>query len=241
MCRNVAGRPKYPCVLRGGITERNGAFPAARGAAPQGDARLSCDYLRRIARLEAMPENASGTDTTSVHKAHADAVRLPQEVRGMVRARTTTAHRLGNVTKRGGSARRTGFGCSRGRRRSLTRMTARFPTRWSAGARSRARATGLGRMSALVWFVAARRISRCRASRFPSHDSPAPSSRRPGRGGRRIGSFSRPTGRHSSTCCPTMRRISDVAGQSSPYFEWRRRKAGGASTCGTHVEARSGQ
>ena len=37
--------------------------------------RLSRDYLRRIARLEAMPENASGTDKTWVHKAHADAVR----------------------------------------------------------------------------------------------------------------------------------------------------------------------
>jgi hypothetical protein len=36
---------------------------------------LAPDYLRRIARVEAMPENASGTDKTWVHKAHADAIR----------------------------------------------------------------------------------------------------------------------------------------------------------------------
>ena len=58
-----------------GITERNGAFPAVPEDAPQGEVRLPRDYLRRIARLEAMPENASGADKTWVHKAHADAVR----------------------------------------------------------------------------------------------------------------------------------------------------------------------
>jgi len=62
-------------MSRSGITERNGAIPAARGDAPQGEVRLPRDYLRRIARLEAMPENATGADKTWVHKAHADAVR----------------------------------------------------------------------------------------------------------------------------------------------------------------------
>ena len=42
---------------------------------PSRDVPLAPDYLRRIARLEAMPENASGTDKTWVHKAHADALR----------------------------------------------------------------------------------------------------------------------------------------------------------------------
>ena len=50
-------------------------FPAAPEDAPQGEVRLSRDYLRLVARLEAMPENASGADKTWVHKAHADAVR----------------------------------------------------------------------------------------------------------------------------------------------------------------------
>ena len=58
-----------------GLTARNGTFPAAPKDAPQGEVQLSPDYLRRVARLEAIPENASGTDKTWVHKAHADAVR----------------------------------------------------------------------------------------------------------------------------------------------------------------------
>ena len=36
---------------------------------------LAPEYLRRILRLEAMPENASGTDKSWVHMAHAIAVR----------------------------------------------------------------------------------------------------------------------------------------------------------------------
>lgn len=36
---------------------------------------LPPDYLHRIVRLEAMPDNASGTDKSWVHRAHADAVR----------------------------------------------------------------------------------------------------------------------------------------------------------------------
>ena len=62
-------------MSRSGVTERKGAISATRGDAPQGEVRLPRDYLRRIARLEAMPENASGADKTWVHKAHADAVR----------------------------------------------------------------------------------------------------------------------------------------------------------------------
>ena len=41
---------------------------------PSREVPLAPDYVR-IKRLEAMPENASGTDKTWVHKAHADAVR----------------------------------------------------------------------------------------------------------------------------------------------------------------------
>ena len=37
--------------------------------------RLPSDYLRRIARLESLPGNASGSDKTWVHRAHAEAVR----------------------------------------------------------------------------------------------------------------------------------------------------------------------
>ena len=51
-------------------------MPADRGgAAPPFEVSLAPDYLLRIARLEAKPENASGADKTRVHKAHADAVR----------------------------------------------------------------------------------------------------------------------------------------------------------------------
>ena len=42
---------------------------------PSREVPLAPDYVRRIKRLEAMPKNASGTDKTWVHKAHADAVR----------------------------------------------------------------------------------------------------------------------------------------------------------------------
>ena len=62
-------------MSRSGITERNAALPAARGDAPLGEVRLPRDYLRRIARLEAMPENATGADKTWMHSAHADTVR----------------------------------------------------------------------------------------------------------------------------------------------------------------------
>ena len=54
---------------------QDATVPAAPGDAPQGEVRLPRDYLRRISRLEAMPENATGADKTWVHKAHADAVR----------------------------------------------------------------------------------------------------------------------------------------------------------------------
>ena len=37
--------------------------------------RLPSDYLRRIASLEVLPGNASGSDKTWVHRAHAEAVR----------------------------------------------------------------------------------------------------------------------------------------------------------------------
>ena len=43
-------------------------------AAPR-EVPLAPDYLRHIARVEAMPENASGADKTWVHNAHADALR----------------------------------------------------------------------------------------------------------------------------------------------------------------------
>lgn len=46
-----------------------------RGVEPSCEELLAPDYLRRIARIEAMPENASGADKTWVHRAHADAVR----------------------------------------------------------------------------------------------------------------------------------------------------------------------
>ena len=62
-------------MSRSGVTERNEAFPADRGAAPPCEVSFAPDYLRRVAQLEAMPENASGADKTWVHKAHADAVR----------------------------------------------------------------------------------------------------------------------------------------------------------------------
>ena len=54
---------------------RGGACPTAPRAALPREVSLPPDYLRRIARVEAMPENASGADKTWVHKARADAVR----------------------------------------------------------------------------------------------------------------------------------------------------------------------
>ena len=46
-----------------------------REVEPSCEELLASDYLRCIARVEAMPENASGADKTWVHRAHADAVR----------------------------------------------------------------------------------------------------------------------------------------------------------------------
>ena len=54
---------------------RGGAYPTDQGAVAPREVPLAPDYLRRILRVEAMPENASGTDKTWVHKAHTDAVR----------------------------------------------------------------------------------------------------------------------------------------------------------------------
>ena len=54
---------------------RGGACPTEQGAALPREVSLPPDYLRRIVRVEAMPENASGADKTWVHKAHAAAVR----------------------------------------------------------------------------------------------------------------------------------------------------------------------
>ena len=56
-------------------SDRHLTVPSDREMPPSRDVPLAPDYLRRIARLEAMPENASGTDKTWVHKAHADALR----------------------------------------------------------------------------------------------------------------------------------------------------------------------
>ena len=55
--------------------DRHLTVPVDREKQPSGEVPLAPDYVRRIARLETMPENASGTDKTWVHKAHADAVR----------------------------------------------------------------------------------------------------------------------------------------------------------------------
>lgn len=52
-------------------TERTAETPAF----PTRHNRLPPDYLRRIAGLEALPGNASGSDKTWVHRAHAEAVR----------------------------------------------------------------------------------------------------------------------------------------------------------------------
>lgn len=54
---------------------RGGAYHAEQGAGLPREVSLPPDYLRRIARVEAMPENAPGADKTWVHTAHADAVR----------------------------------------------------------------------------------------------------------------------------------------------------------------------
>ena len=55
--------------------DRHLTVPVDREKQPSCEPLLAPGYLRRIARLEAMPENASGTDKTWVHKAHADAIR----------------------------------------------------------------------------------------------------------------------------------------------------------------------
>ena len=58
-----------------GHSDRHRTVPVDREVQPLREVALVPDYLRRIRRLEAMPENASGTDKTWVHRAHADAVR----------------------------------------------------------------------------------------------------------------------------------------------------------------------
>lgn len=62
-------------VSGSGHSARSGTLPADGETAALREVPLASDYLRRIARVEAMPENASGADKTWVHKAHADAVR----------------------------------------------------------------------------------------------------------------------------------------------------------------------
>ena len=55
--------------------DRHLTVPVDSEMQPSGEVPLAPDYVRRVKRVEAMPENASGTDKTWVHKAHADAVR----------------------------------------------------------------------------------------------------------------------------------------------------------------------
>ena len=52
-----------------------GASPADREATPPQWLSLPPDYIARILRLEALPDNAPGADKSWVHRAHADAVR----------------------------------------------------------------------------------------------------------------------------------------------------------------------
>ena len=64
------------CEVNGsGHPARSGRLLADGEAAGSRGVPLARDYLGRIARVEAMPENASGADKTWVHKAHADAAR----------------------------------------------------------------------------------------------------------------------------------------------------------------------
>ena len=55
--------------------ERNRNSPAEPKSGTGRSVSLAPDNLRRIIRLEAMPENATGSDKSWVHKAHAAAVR----------------------------------------------------------------------------------------------------------------------------------------------------------------------
>lgn len=54
---------------------RNRRMPEDRGNGPSDGVPLASGYLRRVLRLEAMPENATGTDKSWVHRAHAVAVK----------------------------------------------------------------------------------------------------------------------------------------------------------------------
>ena len=51
-----------------------GTTPADRANDPPGEVSLAPDYLRRILRLEAIRDNASGADKSWVNRAHAEAV-----------------------------------------------------------------------------------------------------------------------------------------------------------------------
>ena len=52
-----------------------GASPADRETTPPQWLSLPPDYIARILRLEALPDNTPGADKSWVHRAHADAVR----------------------------------------------------------------------------------------------------------------------------------------------------------------------
>ena len=62
-------------MSRSGNPTRSGSLLADRETAALREVPLAPEYARRIMRLEAMPENATGADKTWVHKAHAAAVR----------------------------------------------------------------------------------------------------------------------------------------------------------------------
>ena len=72
--RQVFPQPRHAAVKMAGHSARYRTFPADRETNPTRAVSLAPDYLRRIARLEAMPDNASGADKSWVHRAHADAV-----------------------------------------------------------------------------------------------------------------------------------------------------------------------
>ena len=64
-------------VGRGEMAERSegdGTARVEREDDPPYGFSLAPDYLRRILRLEALPDNTSGTDKSWVHRAHADAI-----------------------------------------------------------------------------------------------------------------------------------------------------------------------
>lgn len=75
VARGSRGELEHAEVSERERLERRRTIPVDREAQPPREVLLAPAYLRRIARLEAMPENASGTDKTWVHRAHADAVR----------------------------------------------------------------------------------------------------------------------------------------------------------------------